>query len=172
MKVRSGIVGVFLLLADVVVAAPRPAERSAGSERDPLPPPAGLAPPRRATAKALINSGLTQNAMASIAAAVRRQIEPCAARFKSLGPGAERISVMLNLKLNKDGSLAVPPRVVRTKGADAKNGHYVAKVADMAVTVYRQCTPLRGLSADYYRTSRGGWSDFNMNFRLPKTASR
>lgn len=110
---------------------------------------------------------MNPNAMAGIQAAIKRQVQPCADRQVNPGPGASRISVKLSLKLNKDGSLASAPQVVSTSGIDDENSRYEKRVADLAVAAFTGCAPLAGLPDDLYRTSRGGWSNFIMNYRLP-----
>jgi outer membrane biosynthesis protein TonB len=106
-------------------------------------------------------------AMTGIVAAIQRQIQPCADRQVNPGPGANRISVKLNLKLNRDGSLAAKPVVVGVNGVDDENDRYQKRVADLAIAAFTGCSPLRDLPPDLYDTPRGGWSNFNMNYKLP-----
>lgn len=110
---------------------------------------------------------MSAQAMTGIVAAIQRQIQPCADRQVNPGPGANRIQVKLNLKLNPDGSLAGRPRVVSTSGVDDENERYEKRVADLAIAAFTGCSPLRGLPAELYETARGGWSNFNMNYKLP-----
>ena len=110
---------------------------------------------------------MSAEALASIKAAIERQIQPCADRQRDPGPGANRIRVTLNLRLNRDGSLARQPEVVRTTGVDDQNGRYEARVRDLAVAAYVGCSPLRGLPDALYRTPKGGWANLNMTYRLP-----
>jgi outer membrane biosynthesis protein TonB len=106
-------------------------------------------------------------AMAGIQSAIRRQIQPCADRQVDPGPGANRITVKLNLRLNRDGSLARRPAVVSTVGVDDENSRYEKRVSDLAIAAFTGCSPLRGLPDELYETARGGWSNFNMNYKLP-----
>lgn len=106
-------------------------------------------------------------AMTGIVAAIQRQIQPCADRSVNPGPGANRIVVKLNLRLNPDGSLAARPKVVSFSGVDDENNRYQNRVADLAIAAFTGCSPLRELPKDLYDTSRGGWSNFNMNYKLP-----
>ncbi|HMJ93046.1 MAG TPA: cell envelope biogenesis protein TolA [Allosphingosinicella sp.] len=110
---------------------------------------------------------MSAEALASIKAVIERQIQPCADRQRDPGPGANQIRVTLNLRLNRDGSLAQKPVVVRTAGVDAENGRYEARVRDLAIAAYVGCSPLRELPEDLYRTPKGGWSNLNMTYRLP-----
>ena len=107
------------------------------------------------------------NALASIQQAIRRQVQPCANRQVDPGPGANRIRVTLNVRLNRSGRLNGPPRVVRTTGVDDENSRYEERVKDLAVAAYTGCAPLTGLPPDLYKTAKGGWSNINMTYRLP-----
>ncbi len=109
---------------------------------------------------------MSAEAMADIAAAIARQVQPCADRQVIPGPGAERIRTAINLRLNRDGSLAAPPRVTGQTGIDAENRRYAARVADLAIATFVGCAPLRGLPQELYDVPRG-WSNFTMNYSLP-----
>ena len=109
---------------------------------------------------------MTASAAASIGDAIRRQVQPCADRQIFPGPGADRIVTSINLRLNRDGSLAARPRVVRQSGIDDDNSRYAQRVADLAINSFVSCSPLRGLPPELYDVSRG-WSNFTMNYRLP-----
>jgi hypothetical protein len=110
---------------------------------------------------------LSPIALSGIKSAITRQIQPCADRQVNPGPGASEIVVTLNLRLNPDGSLAARPSVVRTRGVDDANSRYEKRVTDLAVAAYTGCSPLRNLPAELYRTANGGWSNINMNYKLP-----
>ena len=143
----------------------RPAERTrrpglgdlnlAGLGRDPAS--RSASPPAAAMSAA---------AMADIGSAIARQVQPCADRQVIPHPSAVRIATVMNLRLNRDGSLAAPPRVVRQSGLDDDNRRYAQRVADIAVAAFTGCAPLRGLPAELYDVPRG-WSNFTMNYRLP-----
>ena len=109
---------------------------------------------------------MSQQAAADIASAIARQVQPCADRQVHPGPGAERIVTTLNLRLNRNGSLAAAPRMVRQRGVDEENRRYAQRVADLAIRSFVECAPLRGLPDDLYDVPRG-WSNFTMNYRLP-----
>jgi len=113
---------------------------------------------------------MSAQALASIVSAIQRQIQPCAGRRSNLlGPGAERIRVTLNLRLRADGGLAATPTLVagRVTGVDDENRRYVQQVGDLIVAATRECSPLRGLPEELYRTPSGGWSNINVNFKFP-----
>ena len=105
-------------------------------------------------------------AKADVASAITAQIRPCALNQRDLGPGANRIRVVINLKLFLNGHLKGAPSVVRTSGVDEDNRQYEQLVADQAIASYRQCAPLR-LPAELYQTPDGGWSNINMTYRVP-----
>jgi len=155
-------------------AAPRPAR----------PKPAPATPPARSRERLNINldgardgpgkaetagtpaAVMNAQAMASIGSLIRRQVQPCADRMVNPGPGASRIKVRINLKLNRNGSLRAPPSVEGVSGLDDENRRYAQRVKEMAVAAFTSCAPLRGLPADLYAVSNG-WSDFDMNYNLP-----
>lgn len=110
---------------------------------------------------------MSAQAMSSIAAAIQRQIQPCANRQRNPGPGANEITVKLNLRLNRDGSLARRPTVISTTGVDSANSRYEERVKDLAIASYVGCSPLRGLPEELYQTPKGGWSNINMTYSLP-----
>lgn len=109
---------------------------------------------------------MNAKAMASIGSLIRRQVQPCADRMVSPGPGASRIKVRLNLKLNRNGSLRAPPSVEGVSGLDDENRRYAQRVKEMAVAAFTSCAPLRDLPPDLYAVANG-WSDFDMNYNLP-----
>ena len=102
-------------------------------------------------------------AKANVNSAILRQIKPCADRQPTLGPGADRIRVTVNLRLDRSGRLSRPPALVRTSGVDEDNAKFEDLAYDQAVTVFRQCAPLR-LPAELYSTPQGGWGNINLNY--------
>jgi outer membrane biosynthesis protein TonB len=122
------------------------------------------APAKTASASGAVMSAV---ALAGIKSAIQRQIQPCADRQVNPGPGANQIQVTLNLRLNRDGSLAQHPSVVRTAGVTEENGRYEKRVTDLAIASYTGCAPLRGLPDELYQTGKGGWSNINMTYKLP-----
>ncbi len=129
----------------------------------------GLSADAPATAKpSAAAPGATMNAKATadIGSAILRQVQPCANRQVTPGPGAERIRVAINLKLNRDGSLAAPPRVVNHSGVDDDNSRYLDRVDDLAVATFTGCAPLKGLPAELYDV-QNGWRNFTLRYKLP-----
>ncbi|MEA3031135.1 MAG: hypothetical protein QOG13_2460 [Sphingomonadales bacterium] len=108
---------------------------------------------------------MNAQAAASIGDAIKRQVQPCADR-QSIPYGAGEIVTQINLRLNRDGSLAARPRVIRQLNADGDNSRYAQRAADIAIAAFTQCSPLRGLPQELYDVPRG-WSNFTMNYRLP-----
>lgn len=101
--------------------------------------------------------------LAGLAAAIRRQVQPCADRIVSPGPGAERITTKLNLQMRPDGSFASAPRVV-SQVTDADNARYGARVGELARAAFVQCAPFELPAALY----EGGWKNINLNYKLPE----
>ncbi len=100
--------------------------------------------------------------IAGLAAAIRRQVQPCADRIVSPGPGAERITTKLNLQMRADGSFAAAPRVV-SQITDADNARYGARVGELARAAFIQCAPFELPPALY-----DGWKNINLNYKLPE----
>jgi hypothetical protein len=122
--------------------------------------------PSRASASAAApGATMSARAAADIGSAITRQVQPCADRQGSLGPGAEKIRVSINLKLNRDGSLAAAPRVVNHDGVDAENRRYLDRVDESAIAAFTACSPLHGLPADLYDVPNG-WRSFTLRFNL------
>lgn len=111
-------------------------------------------------------SVMSTQAAASIGAAIKRQVQPCADRQVNPGPGANQITTAINLRLNRDGSLARRPTVVRQTGITDSNKRYAERVADLAIAAFVGCSPLRGLPEDLYDVPNG-WSNFTLNYSLP-----
>jgi hypothetical protein len=105
-------------------------------------------------------------AQASVAQLIANQIRPCALQQRELGPGANRIQVVLNLQLFPSGRLKRSPTLVRVTGDDEENAKFVDLVVNQAIASYRQCSPLR-LPAELYHTPQGGWANINMKYRVP-----
>ena len=127
----------------------------------------GLGDDAASTSNKPTGAVMSAQALAGIQQAIQRQIQPCANRQADPGPGANQIRVTLNLRLNRDGSLARRPSVVRTTGVDEDNRRYEERVRDLAIAAYVGCSPLRGLPEDLYQTPKGGWSNINMSYKLP-----
>nr|WP_295373504.1 cell envelope biogenesis protein TolA [uncultured Sphingosinicella sp.] len=157
-------------------AKPQPAKAATGSGKAEKPRGSMLgkdflkglgSDPAPAKAQQPTGAVMSPIAMSGIVAAIKRQVQPCADRQVNPGPGASRIQVKINLKLNRDGSLAGRPAVVSTSGVTDENSRYEKRVADLAIAAFTGCSPLRGLPDELYQTAKGGWSNFNMNYKLP-----
>lgn len=153
-----------------------PAKPAQGKSESPRRKPGGLvlgddvfkgandrpAPKSNVTAQA---ASISREALSGIIEAIRRQIQPCADRQVNPGPGANAIVVTLNLKLNRDGSLAGAPSLVGTTGVTDDNGRYRQRVIDLGIAAFRGCAPLE-LPAQYYQTANGGWGNINYKWQL------
>ena len=99
--------------------------------------------------------------LAGLAAAIRRQVQPCADRIATPGPGAERITTKINLRMNRDGSFAANPSVV-SQVSDDDNARYGGRVGELAKAAFVQCSPFE-LPPELYE----GWKNINLNYKLP-----
>jgi len=127
----------------------------------------GIAADSPAAAKPAPSSAkFDARAKASVAQLIADQIRPCALKQRNLGPGANRIQVILNLQLLPSGRLKRSPTVISVSGADDENGQYADLVENQAIASYRQCSPLR-LPGELYQTPQGGWANINMRYRVP-----
>ena len=99
--------------------------------------------------------------LAGLAAAIRRQVQPCADRIATPGPGAEKITTKINLRMNRDGSFAATPAVV-SQITDEDNARYSGRVGELAKAAFVQCAPFE-LPTDLYE----GWKNINLNYKLP-----
>jgi hypothetical protein len=106
-------------------------------------------------------------AKASVAALFQRRVQPCANQQINPGDGANRIRVTVNLRLRPNGTLAGTPQIVRVSGVDDENSRFEERVKDLAVAVYRECSPFSGLPPELYKTPEGGWSNINLTYKLP-----
>ncbi|WP_333572997.1 cell envelope biogenesis protein TolA [Sphingomonas sp.] len=145
-----------------------------GSARRPVKPTGNLAgldlgrSNNKTNSTALQNPGSKASAeeVASFRGAIARQIQPCANRQVTPGPGAERIRVLLRVNFNPDGSLAGDPDITGVQGNDATNGRYVERVKDLAIATFKGCTPIRGLPANLYAVP-SGWKSLAFSYKLP-----
>ncbi|WP_114954088.1 hypothetical protein [Sphingosinicella terrae] len=100
-------------------------------------------------------------ARASINAAIRRALIPCE-RQPLPAPEAGAIKVNVRVQLNRDGSLA-DATVTRVINDDPGLRNYERRMRDLALSIVRGCTPIRGLPAEYYDAPRG-WRQFTYQF--------
>ena len=110
-------------------------------------------------------AAMTGKAAADIGSAIVRQTQPCANRQVNPGPGADQIRVIVNLRLNRDGTLAGPITIRGHEGVDDTNQRYVTRVDDAVRAIFAGCSPLRGLPAELYDVPRG-WKSFTFRYRL------
>lgn len=108
--------------------------------------------PRAATVSA--------EAMNGLAAAIKRQIQPCYELGALQGTPAMEIVTVLDLRFNKDGSVAGDPAVAEQTGVTAANQAYRRQIAEVARRAVLRCAPLR-LPAELYE---GGWSNIQFVF--------
>nr|WP_184089209.1 cell envelope biogenesis protein TolA [Sphingomonas xinjiangensis] len=108
---------------------------------------------------------MSTQAAANIGSAIQRQVQPCADRQVSPGPGAEKIRAVVNLRLNRDGTLAAPPRIVGHDGVDDSNERYVRRVDDAVKAIFAGCSPLKNMPEELYDVPNG-WKSFTLRYRL------
>lgn len=114
-------------------------------------------------AQAPRSSAVSAAAVAGLADAIARQVQPCANRIPNPGPGANLIRSKLRLRMNADGTLSQRPALMGQTGTNDENGRYAQRVAELATSAIIQCAPYK-LPAELYD---GGWEDIIINYRLP-----
>lgn len=107
---------------------------------------------------------MTGAAQANILTAIKRQVQPCADRQVIPAPEARQIYAMVQLTLNRDGSLA-SVRIVGHEGVTDDNRRYVARVDDAVEAIFAGCTPIRGLPPELYDVPRG-WRSLKFRYRM------
>lgn len=134
------------------------AERAAGAKIGPdflkgvLSASAGKADKARAT--------VTGAQMNGLAAAIKRQVQPCYDLGALGGTPAVQITTELQLRFNPDGSIAGTPQLVEQQGVTAANRAYAKQMEEVSRRAVLRCAPLR-LPSELYS---GGWENFTMNF--------
>ncbi|MFS0738318.1 hypothetical protein ABC347_14835 [Sphingomonas sp. 1P06PA] len=101
-----------------------------------------------------------QAQMNGLAAAIKRQVQPCYERKGIVGPGAERIITVLRLRFDPDGTLTARPTRSEQTGVDDENRRYATRAAEVAIASVMECTPLK-LPAELYEN---GWRDIEAGF--------
>ncbi len=97
-------------------------------------------------------------AAAAIAAAIRAQVTPC----WNLPVGAAtagKVTALLHIDINRDGSIAGRPAVVSQTGVTGSNADYARAFAETARRAVLRCSPLK-LPADQYDQ----WKAVEINF--------
>lgn len=106
---------------------------------------------------------LDARAVAGLAAAIAAQVKPCYV-VPSGGTDATSIVTVLNLRLNKDGTVAGQPTVKDHGGVTPANQSYVRQMDDAARRAVLRCSPLR-LPPELYELPNGdGWNNIDFVF--------
>jgi hypothetical protein len=105
-------------------------------------------------------AAITGAAMNGLAAAIKRQVQPCYELGALGGTPAMQIVTTLRLRYNKDGSVAGNPQIVEQTGINAANRAYAQQIAEVARRAVLRCAPVH-LPAELYE---GGWDDLNFRF--------
>jgi len=170
----------------VQVPAPRPQVRQQPQPRAAAAPPRATAAPaaRPAAASRISNdflkgipgaqaSGAAHNPPAAsigpavqsaLAGAISRQLKPHWAAPQ--GADAEKLVTILSWSLNRDGTLAGPPRLVRQEGITDSNRAQAARHAEQAMRAVQLAAPFT-LPAEYF----GAWQRV-ASFRFDKRLSQ
>lgn len=108
------------------------------------------------TARATV-SGAQAN---GLAAAIKRQVQPCYDLGALGGTPAMQIVTVLQLHFNPDGSLAGTPQLIEQQGVNSSNRSYAQQMAEVSRRAVLRCSPLK-LPSELYA---GGWENFTMGF--------
>lgn len=94
----------------------------------------------------------------SVFGLIRRQVKD---RWRSpTGADVNLLVTIVEVRLNRDGSLAAPPRIVDQKGLTASNRPQQELHKERALAAIRLAAPFKGLPEEYY----DGWKAFNLSF--------
>ncbi|MCW3846232.1 hypothetical protein OF829_03205 [Sphingomonas sp. LB-2] len=107
---------------------------------------------------------MTPAALMTIVSSVSSQLQPCADRQIVPAPEAGEIIAVVQLNLNRDGSLA-SFRILDHNGVTEANQRYVPQVDAAVEAIFTGCTPLRGLPPELYDVPRG-WRSLKFRYRL------
>lgn len=103
---------------------------------------------------------LSGAAMNGLAAAIKRQVQPCYELGSLGGTDAMQIVTVLHLRFNKDGSVNGMPQVAEQTGVTDSNRRYAKQMSEMSRNAVLRCAPLK-LPAELYE---GGWDNIEMGF--------
>jgi outer membrane biosynthesis protein TonB len=120
----------------------------------------GLSPdkaPGKATAPRA--AAVSAQSMAGLASLLLQQVKPCY-NPPAGGTDAGQIATVLNLRMNKDGSVA-SVEIGEQSGVNGQNQAYARQMADAARRAVLRCAPFK-LPPEMYQ---GGWDDFGFRFR-------
>lgn len=95
---------------------------------------------------------------AGIAAAIRAQVTPCWTLPVGGGAGG-KVTALLHIAINRNGSIAGRPGLVSQTGVSAANAAYARAFAEAASRAVQRCAPLK-LPADQY----DAWAQVEINF--------
>ena len=101
---------------------------------------------------------LDARATASLEAAIRSQIAPCW-NPPIGGADVKKMTVVLRIELQRDGSVIGRPTVVSQTGATAGNADYARAFAETARRAVLRCSPLK-LPPEMFEA----WKSFELNF--------
>lgn len=94
----------------------------------------------------------------SIFGLIRRQVKP---HWRApTGADVNLLATIVEVRLNRDGSLAGQPRVVQQNGQTASNRPQQELHKERALAAIRLAAPFRGLPEEYY----DGWKAFRLSF--------
>ncbi len=96
-------------------------------------------------------------ANAALAAAILAQVRPC--WTPPIGGGGAKVTALLAVTLNRDGSVAGRPALAGQTGASGASAGYARAFAEAAVRAVLRCAPLK-LPADQYDQ----WRAVEINF--------
>jgi outer membrane biosynthesis protein TonB len=95
---------------------------------------------------------------ASIFGAIRRQVKP---HWRSpTGADVDKLVTKVEVRLNRDGSLAAAPRFVDQDGQTASNAPQQQLHRERAINAIKLAAPFRGLPEEYY----DAWKGFVLSF--------
>ena len=106
-------------------------------------------------------AAVTGPALNGLAAAIKRQVQPCYDLGGLGGTPAMQIITVLQLRFNPDGSVAGTPQLVEQEGLNDANRRYAGQMIDVSRRAILKCAPLK-LPPELYA---GGWENITMGFR-------
>ncbi len=104
-------------------------------------------------------AAVSAQSMAGLASLLLQQVKPCY-NPPAGGADAGQIATVLNLRMNRDGSVA-SAEIGEQSGVNAQNQAYARQMADAARRAVLRCAPFK-LPPEMYE---GGWDDFGFRFR-------
>jgi outer membrane biosynthesis protein TonB len=104
-------------------------------------------------------ASITGPAMNGLAAAIKRQVQPCYDLGALGGTPAMQIVTVLQIRFNKDGSVQ-SAQVTEQTGVDGSNARYKQQMAEVSRAAVLRCSPLK-LPVELYA---GGWENIEMGF--------